>query len=99
MLLSVGPYPDVTLIDARKRRDVARRQLRQGIAPSAEKQPEAKAASLADVYSFELVAHEWFEIRKCRWVGAIRTTSCARLSGTCPEAENRSTPPTTGPSV
>lgn len=66
-LLSFGPYPDVTLIDARERRDAARRLLRQGIDPSAEKQREAKAARLEEAHSFESVAREWHELNKGRW--------------------------------
>jgi integrase len=66
-LLSFGPYPDVTLIDARERRDEARRLLRQGIDPSAEKQREAKAARLEEAHSFESVAREWHDLNKGRW--------------------------------
>lgn len=66
-LLSFGPYPDVTLIDARERRDEARRLLRQGVDPSAEKKREAKAARLEEAHSFESVAREWHELNKGRW--------------------------------
>ncbi len=66
-LLSFGPYPDVTLAEARERRDEARRLLRQGVDPSAEKQREAKAARLEEAHSFESVAREWHELNKGRW--------------------------------
>lgn len=66
-LLSFGPYPDVTLADARERRDAARRLLHQGIDPGAEKKREAKAARLEEAHSFESVAREWHSLNKGRW--------------------------------
>lgn len=66
-LLSFGPYPDITLAEARERRDEARRLLRQGVDPIAEKQREAKAAKLEESHSFESVAREWHELNKGRW--------------------------------
>jgi integrase len=55
-MLSFGTYPDVSLAEARDRRDDARRQIGQGIDPSAHR--KAERAALAD--SFEAVALEWF---------------------------------------
>lgn len=66
-LLSFGPYPDVTLTDARDARDAARRLLREGVDPSAEKKRDAKAARLEEAHSFESVAREWHELNKGRW--------------------------------
>ena len=54
-MLSLGTYPDVSRADARERRDTARRQLAQGIDPSAHR--KAERAALSD--SFEAVALEW----------------------------------------
>jgi integrase len=77
-LLSFGPYPDVTLIAAREARDVARRLLREGIDPAAEKKREANAERQAEAHSFESVAREWHDLNKGRWsehhqVDAIRS--------------------------
>jgi integrase len=58
-MLSLGTYPDVSLIQARERRDEARALVAQGIDPSAER----KAAKLADALTFEAVAREWMERR------------------------------------
>ena len=66
-LLSFGPYPEVSLADARERRDAARRLLHQGADPSAEKKRAAKAARLEEAHSFESVAREWHELNKGRW--------------------------------
>ena len=44
--LALGKYPDVSLVEARKRRDEARELLGQGIDPG-EKKKEGKAAAVA----------------------------------------------------
>lgn len=62
--LSLGIYPDVTLSEARKRCDDARRLLAHGKNPSREKQ-RAKARALAnEANTFEAVASEYCEHRK-----------------------------------
>jgi integrase len=66
-LLSFGPYPDVTLTAARDARDRARRLLREGVDPGAEKKRAANAERLAEEHTFESVAREWHELNKGRW--------------------------------
>lgn len=77
--LALGRYPDVGLADARSRRDEARRQIAQGIDPSAEKQVQRQArivAAKAIEQTFEAVARQWMarqdvaEItaNKSRWI-------------------------------
>ncbi|WP_207093588.1 integrase arm-type DNA-binding domain-containing protein [Novosphingobium sp. PY1] len=57
--LSIGPYPEVSISQARQARDRALQQLRDGIDPSAEKQSR-KAQAVADALdSFEKVARAW----------------------------------------
>jgi Integrase len=60
-LLSFGVYPDISLADARERRQQARTMVAKGIDPSAERKKvkETKAELLAN--SFENVAREWHE--------------------------------------
>src|SRR5687767_3770977 len=53
--LSYGSYPDLSLADARERRDATKRQLARGINPVAQRQAEKE--SRAD--TFEAVAREW----------------------------------------
>ena len=60
-LLVIGPYPAISLKEARERRDAAKKLLVDNIDPSAAKK-EAKAAVAAAVEnSFEAVAREWIE--------------------------------------
>lgn len=61
--LAIGVYPDVSLKDARNARDEARRQLAQGIDPSAEKQARKLASNQAAANSFEVIAREWLAIK------------------------------------
>ncbi|MSQ19260.1 MAG: DUF4102 domain-containing protein [Betaproteobacteria bacterium] len=65
--LSLGVYPEVTLREARQRRDDARRMLRNGIDPSAAKQTEKREAKLTEVNAFERVARDWIEHQSPRW--------------------------------
>ncbi|NOU20749.1 MAG: integrase arm-type DNA-binding domain-containing protein [Methyloglobulus sp.] len=58
-LLALGKYPDVTLDQARKRREEARKQLADGIDPG-ENKKAVKASKLAlSENSFEVIAREW----------------------------------------
>lgn len=58
--LAVGAYPDVSLADARKRRDDARSLLAAGIDPGAAKQAEKLRQRQAVADSLEAVARDWF---------------------------------------
>lgn len=59
--LSLGVYPDVSLKDARQRRDDARKLLENGTDPSESRKAGKRAERLAAANSFEVVAREWFE--------------------------------------
>jgi integrase len=58
-LLSLGVYPDVSLADARDKRDAARKLLAAKKDPSAERKAETRAKALRDANSFQAVAEEW----------------------------------------
>jgi hypothetical protein len=75
--LALGQYPEITLYEARRSRDDARKLLAMGRDPSAVKRSEKLERRLAANNSFESVANEWFEINKERWV----TTYSCRLRG------------------
>ncbi len=60
--LSIGPYPEITLLEARRKRDDARRLLALGNDPAAAKQ-EAKRAVVA-LRPFGEWADEWMEKQK-----------------------------------
>jgi integrase len=58
--LSLGVYPDVTLKDARERRDAARKLLGDGVDPSENRKAIRSAQSERASNSFEVVTREWF---------------------------------------
>jgi len=62
-LLSLGVYPDVSLKEARRRRDEAREFIAKGIDPSTERK-DSKAAAITEQRekenTFEAVAMDWF---------------------------------------
>ena len=57
-LLALGTYPEISLLDARQRRDEARRQLAHGIDPGAVRKAQ-KQAKTEDTETFEIIAREW----------------------------------------
>ncbi|NMC35399.1 MAG: DUF4102 domain-containing protein, partial [Veillonellaceae bacterium] len=58
-MLSLGVYPDVSLKDARQRRDEARKLLANGIDPGKVRREE-KAETAASAETFERIAREWW---------------------------------------
>jgi integrase len=66
--LSLGVYPEVTLKQARLRRDAERKRLADGLDPSAERRAEKLRARLAAENSFEAVAREWYAKQLHTWV-------------------------------
>ena len=58
-LLSLGTYPEISLLDARMRRDEARRQVAHGIDPSALRKAQ-KQAQTEETETFEVIAREWY---------------------------------------
>jgi len=65
-MLSLGVYPDVSLKEARERRDETRKLIANGIDPSQARKDE-KAEIAADAVTFEKVAREWFSKFKENW--------------------------------
>jgi integrase len=74
-LLALGSYPDVSLADARDRRDEARKRIASGVDPSAERR--AKRAAAGD--TFEAVSREWFEKFSKQWAPSHSRTVSARM--------------------
>lgn len=58
-LLSLGTYPEVSLKDARERRDEARKLLASSIDPGAKRKAEKVARAEAGANTFEVIAREW----------------------------------------
>ena len=65
--LTLGVYPDVSLADARERREQARKLLTNGSDPGAVKQTQKRQAKIAAANTFEAVAREWVENRSNDW--------------------------------
>ena len=59
--LSLGIYPEVSLKDARQRRDEARQKLAEGKDPGAEKKRAAVAAAISAGNTFKVVAEEFID--------------------------------------
>jgi integrase len=57
-LLSLGTYPEISLADARQRRDEARKQVAHGIDPGAVRKAQ-KQAETEETETFEVIAREW----------------------------------------
>ena len=57
--LALGVYPEVSLAKARKRREIAREQLGDGIDPGVAKREERQAKADAAANTFEAVARVW----------------------------------------
>jgi integrase len=68
--LAIGRYPEISLLEAREKRDQARKLLAQNIDPAAVKKEEKHAALVSAATTFELVAREWHEHQKERWTPA-----------------------------
>lgn len=81
-LLSIGAYPEISLSDARKRRDEARALLAEGKDPSREKQRAKVQSRINAESSFAAISSEYCEKRKREesWSPATATRSEYLLS-------------------
>lgn len=69
-ILSFGRYPEISILDARKRRDAARKLLAHGVDPAIQKlTPE----------TFEIIAREWHEKFTHTWTPGHAKTLMSRL--------------------
>jgi Arm DNA-binding domain len=57
--ISLGTYPEVSLAQARERRDQARKQVAVGVDPSESRKAEKAASLEIDANLFEVLAREW----------------------------------------
>lgn len=80
--LSLGVYPDVSLKEARKRRDEARTLLANGVDPASVKREQSKSAKRDAANTFQAIADEFIEkssqegkaavtIKKTRWLFSL----------------------------
>lgn len=66
-MLSIGVYPDVSLADARQKRDEARKILAAGGDPGEVKKADKLAQKLSTENTFEAIAREWHRQKADRW--------------------------------
>ena len=77
-LLALGSYPEVSLSDARERRDKARKQLANVIDPGALKKAQ-KEAETEETETFEVIAREWYGKFVNTWSNGHATTIMGRM--------------------
>lgn len=76
--MSLGTYPDISLSQARDRRNEARRKIANGIDPIAERKAQ-KVAKAQDENTFEVVAREWHDKFSPTWTPGHANTILRRL--------------------
>ncbi|TVT54261.1 MAG: DUF4102 domain-containing protein [Azoarcus sp. PHD] len=77
--LSLGSYPDVSLKQARERRDDARKQLAEGVDPAEQRKATKLAVTEQAANSFEIVAREWFAKMQPTWASSHADKIIRRL--------------------
>ncbi|MBF0614214.1 MAG: integrase arm-type DNA-binding domain-containing protein [Magnetococcales bacterium] len=78
-LLALGVYPDVSLKQAREKRDEARRLLAEGIDPGAHRKIIKTMDKSREADSFEAVAREWMSKQAPHWTDGYATKIKRRL--------------------
>ena len=78
-LLSMGVYPEVSLAEARRRRDAARALLDEQVDPGAERKAAASAQRAAALNTLEAVARAWLDDKSSGWSDHTRGNVTASL--------------------
>lgn len=93
-LLSFGAYPEISLADARAKRDAARKMVANDIDPSEIRKAQKEAKAAATENAFEVIAREWHGKFSGRWSPSHAKSTIERLErdafpfiGTRPIAE------------
>ena len=76
--ISFGVYPEISLAEARAKRDAARKQVAKGIDPG-EVRRARKSAQGQSAETFEVIAREWHERFKSGWTAGHADTIVKRL--------------------
>ena len=64
---SLGPYPEVSLVEARKAATTARNLVREGTDPVEHRRAESAARKRAAEGAFHLVAQKWLAFKRKEW--------------------------------
>ena len=78
-LLVIGPFPAISLKEARERREAAKKLLVDNVDPSTAKQEAKSTATEAAKNSFEAVTREWAEKQSGKWTAKTKAHVIARL--------------------
>lgn len=78
-LLTFGPYPEITLQDAREKRLAARRLLLQGIDPAKQRDEAKRLLKDRAANTFEKIAREWHANKVPTWSKRTATNIMQRL--------------------
>ena len=65
--LSLGTYPEISLVEARNRREEARKILANGGDPAEAKKAQKVANAAQSANSFQVVAEEWLTMKRKSW--------------------------------
>lgn len=76
--IAFGAYPEVSLAEARQKRDQARALLAKGVAPSDTRKAQ-KAAVTQETETFEVIAREWYSKFSPTWAASHAKTTIRRL--------------------
>jgi integrase len=76
--ISFGPYPEISLAEARIKKDEARSQIAHGVDPGGVRKAMKQAAT-AEAETFEVIAREWHEKFTPTWTPGHADTIMARL--------------------
>jgi len=76
--LTFGAYPIISLLDARQKRDEAKRQLANSIDPGAVRKAQ-KQANIQETETFEVIAREWHARFTSTWTTGHAETIMSRL--------------------
>lgn len=79
--LSIGVYPEISLSEARNKREKARKLLAENIDPSYAKQEEKRQVLLKSENTFEAIAREWHETNLNTWTPKHGANVIKRLEG------------------
>lgn len=66
-MLALGIYPEISLSEARQRRDEAKRRVANAIDPSEQKKVEKQARKATVENTFKAIALEWHEYKRPNW--------------------------------
>ena len=77
--LSLGIYPEISLAEARDKRDEARKILKDGIDPSQAKKEKKLQHKAETENTFEIIAREWIDNMKYGWAKKYAKNVVIRL--------------------